>query len=114
MPNCPPTALAGNDHVGLCPGRCDCGGVPCGEYLYDHVSGGEPLRQFLVNDFIMGPLGMGNPNISGFYIDDQWYNYTVYNGTRPECTNSPIGGPTEEDFNCTKDVSVCVCEGLAA
>jgi len=96
----------GNENAGACPGPCDCGGVPCGEYLFDHVGGGAALRSFLINDYILGPTGMGNPNISGFYIDDQWFNYSVYNTSRPECSNPAIGGPTEINVDCGLDMGL--------
>ena len=53
---------------GDCALPCDCGGVPCGEYLWDHRN--SSLRDFLVNEFILGPNGLGNANVSGFYLDD--------------------------------------------
>ena len=40
-----------------CKGKCDCGGAPCGEYLWDHRN--ESLRSWLVNEHVMGALGMG-------------------------------------------------------
>ena len=51
---------------GSCPGPCDCGGVPCGEYLWDHRN--ASLRTWIINDFLLGPTGLGNENISGFYL----------------------------------------------
>ena len=53
---------------GNCPGPCDCGAVPCGEYLFDHTN--ATLGDWIVNE-IMGPTAMGNANISGFYLDDE-------------------------------------------
>jgi len=53
---------------GDCTLPCDCGGVPCGEYLWDHRN--ATLRDFLVNEFILGANGLGNANVSGFYLDD--------------------------------------------
>merc|ERR550514_2232848 len=37
---------------GSCEDECDCGPVPCGEYLFDHRN--ESLRRWLVDEFIMG------------------------------------------------------------
>jgi hypothetical protein len=51
---------------GSCPGPCDCGGVPCGEYLWDHRN--TSLRSWIVNEFLLGPTGLGNENVSGFYL----------------------------------------------
>jgi hypothetical protein len=50
---------------GSCTEACDCGGVPCGEYLWDHRAPG--LREYLINEFLLNPVtGLGNPNITGF------------------------------------------------
>lgn len=54
---------------GMCHGECDCG-VPCGEYLWDHRN--ASLRDWLISEYIAGPTGMGNPNVDGLYIDDDW------------------------------------------
>ena len=54
-----------------CKEACDCGGVPCGEYIWDHRN--ASLRDWLVQQHVMGAeLGMGNPNVTGFYFDDYW------------------------------------------
>ena len=43
---------------------CDCGSIPCGEYLWDPRN--ASLRAWLINTHILGPTGLGNPNVSGF------------------------------------------------
>ena len=49
---------------------CDCGDVPCGEYLFDHRNG-SMLREWLVDEYVMGKEnGAGNPNISGVFFDE--------------------------------------------
>ncbi len=55
---------------GNCPGPCDCGGVPCGFYLFNHAN--DTLRRWLIDDFVFGPTGLGQPSgaISGLYLDD--------------------------------------------
>lgn len=92
---------------GSCPGPCDCGPVPCGEYLWDHNHGGDALRQWLVNDFVMGPTGLGNSAVSGFYFDDGWANTSQpVQGWEPKegfCDHSQFGGATEEDLHCAND-----------
>ena len=64
-----------------CTNECDCGkGLPCGEYVWDHRN--ATLQKWLTDVFIMGPsenngensMGLNNPNIDGFYIDDHWTN----------------------------------------
>jgi hypothetical protein len=44
--------------------KCDCGSIPCGEYLWDPRN--ASLRHWLINTHILGPSGLGNPNVSGF------------------------------------------------
>jgi len=94
---------------GNCPGPCDCGPVPCGEYLWDHRAG-DPLRDWIVNDFIMGPTGLGNANVSGFYFDDGWFNVSqAIQSWEPKegyCDHAPFGGPTEEDYHCFEDIGL--------
>ena len=86
---------------GDCPGPCDCGVHPCGEYLYNYLSPVPGLEQHLT-DFILGPTGLGNANLSGFYLDDEYYNSSMYGPGG--CSGSPVGGPTEEDPHCLDDM----------
>ena len=56
---------------------CDVGSVPVGEYLFDFRAAnvsikGQTLAQWYVEEYLFGPTGAGNPNISGFYFDDDW------------------------------------------
>lgn len=58
---------------------CDVGKVPVGEYLFDHRNanvsiGGQTFIEWFVDEYYGGPAGIGNPNIIGFYIDDDWGN----------------------------------------
>lgn len=49
----------------------NCGhGVECGEYVFDHRN--ASLAAFLLGSYFFGPTGLGNANVSGFYIDDGW------------------------------------------
>lgn len=94
---------------GSCTLPCDCGGVPCGEYLFDHRN--ASLRQFLVEEFILGANGLANANVSGFYLDDGWANTSQpVLPWMPQpmgfCDHSPIGGATEEDYNCARDMGL--------
>ena len=50
-----------NDANCSAPG-CDCGGVPCGRYLYDHRN--DSMREWLIKEHILGETGIGNENIS--------------------------------------------------
>lgn len=50
----------------------DCGNIiPCGDYVFDHRN--ESLRDWIVNEWMMGEMGMGNRSaVDGFLIDDWW------------------------------------------
>ena len=85
VPRWPPADSA-NDGNCSAPG-CDCGGVPCGRYLWDHRN--ASMRRWLIEEHILGPTGVGNANISAIYLDDNWQ--TVPGAESP----SPLGGPTE-------------------
>eukprot|EP00047_Mylnosiga_fluctuans_P008772 m.260071 g.260071 ORF g.260071 m.260071 type:complete len:421 (-) comp23253_c0_seq1:104-1366(-) len=93
---------------GNCPGPCDCGSIPCGEYLWDLRN--ASLRDWLVKDFVLGPNALGNENVSGLYLDDYWVNTTQpiepYQPPQGYCDHSPIGGPSEEDLFCVEDMGL--------
>ena len=94
---------------GNCPGPCDCGGVPCGFYLFDHRN--SSLRAWLIDEYVMGPTGVGARNargelyISGVYLDDHWSNFSDPVDA-PDCASSPIGGPTEVNSGCVADMGL--------
>ena len=83
-----PSCSRGPSNDGNCsaPG-CDCGGVPCGRYLFDHRN--ASMREWLIKEHILGETGIGNENISAIYLDDNWQTTAG-----PE-SPSPLGGPTE-------------------
>lgn len=89
-------------------GECDCGpGLPCGEYLWDHRN--QSLREWLIADFLLGPDGLGNVNVDGYYVDDSWsrgagknFDPTTWNS----CSNGAIGGATEEEKHCSIDMGL--------
>lgn len=100
---------------GSCVDACDCGGVPCGEYLWDHRN--ASLRQYLI-DNILGPTGLADSNITGFYFDDGWANTSqkvLPWEPQPEgfCDHSPIGGATEEDSHCSEDMGLTQADTTA-
>jgi hypothetical protein len=74
------------------PDPCDCGKHPCGEYVYDYRNG-TMLQDFIVNEVVAGPMGVGNPAIRGFYTDDSWSDINCTNASEPVSTC----GPTEMD-----------------
>jgi|EP01043_Picozoa_sp_COSAG02_P036217 hypothetical protein len=102
-PHWPPKNIA-NDGNCSAPG-CDCGGVPCGEYLWNHHN--ESMVQWLIEEHILGSTAIGNENISAIYLDDNWQNFT---GGESKAT---IGGPTEEDNNCTEDMGLTQADTTA-
>ena len=103
-----PKAAECGDH------KCDCGGggIPCGEYIWDHRN--ESLREWLIGQHVMGPLGMGNANVTGFYFDDEWarsgHGWATLNlpgDPRPynisDCEDS---GPSEIEAHCLLDMGL--------
>ena len=82
-------ALAPPD--GLCTGKaCDCGRVPCGMYLFDHRQGDHKvctgwggcmtLREWFVHNLTVSEMGLLNPAIDGFFIDDNWSSKLMGDG----------------------------------
>ena len=67
--------------------------MPCGEYLFDHRNG-TMLREWLVKEYILGTRGVGNPNITGVFLDDFW----CFNDAHFTC-NDPVQGASEIDKN---------------
>lgn len=96
-------------------GRCDCGGVPCGEYLWDHRN--ESLREWLISEHVMGSLGMGHPNVSGFYFDDEWAR-SGHGWATLDLTGKPLPynqsdchtGPSEIEQHCLLDMGLSAAD----
>ena len=78
-----------------CNGTCDCGTnkdgsqLPCGEYLFDHRN--SSLGDWLVDQFLLGPLGLGAPEVDGTFLDDTWGEHGAWGCQM----SSPYGGPSE-------------------
>lgn len=70
------------------------------------------LREFLVNEFALGPDGLGNPVIDGFYLDDSWHTAPKVPTTAPwgGCNLSPVGGATEENGYCSEDMGLSAAD----
>ena len=77
----------------------------CREYLWNHHN--ESMVQWLIEEHILGSTAIGNENISAIYLDDNWQNFT---GGESKAT---IGGPTEEDNNCTEDMGLTQADTTA-
>ena len=52
---------------GSCTQPCDCGCVPCGEYLWDHRN--QSLRTWLVEEHLTGPTSLDHSTIDGIFTD---------------------------------------------
>ena len=102
---------------GSCADECDCGeGIPCGEYLWDHRNG-SMLRNFLIDEFVLGPTGVANENIDGVFLDDGWTDKPEKRASwwpkEGYCSADSIGGPTEEYPNCTLDMGLTQADTTA-
>ena len=51
----------------ICDGDCDCGSVPCAEYVYDHRNASP--TQWLIDEYVGGPFGTGSPHVDGVFIE---------------------------------------------
>jgi hypothetical protein len=87
---------------------CDVGSVPVGEYLFDPRAAnlsihGQTFVEWYVDEYLFGPTGAGNPNISGFYFDDDW----------DHCGQQKRICPSEMDHHAVDDMGLGASE-LAA
>lgn len=68
--------------------------------------GGQTFIEWFVDEYYGGPAGIGNKDIIGFYIDDDWGNMNA-NGP------SEMDGHAMEDMGLTSEVRrfrTCVCQ----
>ena len=66
----------------------DCGDViPCGDYVFNHRN--QSLRKWLVEEHMLGKMGMGHPAVDGYLIDD-WYTKW-----RNDSSGEVLYGPSE-------------------
>lgn len=66
----PPIDGDGTDYR-VCNGDCDCGSVPCAEFVFDHRN--ATLTKWLIEEYIGGPTGTGSPHVDGVFIGE----YTI-------------------------------------
>ena len=103
-----PTPAAPHPDGSCSGGVCDCGDSPCGEYLFDHRNG-SMLREWIVNELILGPTGVGDAAIDGLFIDDFWCSDLICKDD-PSVAGCPCGdpvqGPTEEDRHSQADMGL--------
>jgi len=64
------------------------GGWGQGEYLFDHRN--ASLRDWLIDDYFFGPNCLGDDNIDGLILDDDWF----------------ATGPTEENSHAVADMGL--------
>jgi hypothetical protein len=55
---------------------------------------GQTFAEWYVDEYLFGPTGAGNPNISGFYFDDHWTSH----------------GPSEMDRNAAADMGLSAAD----
>ncbi len=81
------------------PPGCDVGkALPIGAYIFNHSAAnvsvnGQTFLQWYIDEYLFGPNGGSNPNISGFFFDGECYagqanglaNATLYSDL-PPCT----------------------------
>ena len=72
------------------------------KYLFDHRNG-SMLREWLVNEYVLGPNGVGNANISGLFMDDYW----CFNDdpAKPTC-HDPVQGASEINADQQRDMGL--------
>ena len=89
--------------------HCDCGMNPCGEYLFDHRNG-TMLREWLIQEVILGPTAIGHADIDGLFLDDFWCSDLLCrnsNNVILGCPcNDPVQGPTEVDRYSQMDMGL--------
>lgn len=92
-----------NPNPGIpCYAPCDCGALPCGEYLWDYRNGSQ-LTEWLVKNFILSDTALASPAVSGVFIDDFWCS--LRDNSTTEC-NDPVPGPSEIDPNSQLDMGL--------
>ena len=101
---------AGIDPWQSCTSPCDCGRLPCGEYVWDHRNG-SMLRNFLIDEYVLGATGLGSPLVDGFFFDDEWQSQPTPSSPEAppatkECQMYKTGGPTELEFHCVEDMGL--------
>jgi hypothetical protein len=96
---------------GSCTEPCDCGDLPCGEYLWNSSAPG--VTEWQINTHVLNNItGLGNVNVSGFYFDDGWASHQdqiLPWMPQPDgyCdTYNTIGGPTEIEAHCDEDMGL--------
>lgn len=82
------------------PPGCDVGkNLPIGAYLFNpaaanHSINNQTFTEWFIDDYLFGPNGGANPNISGFFFDDQFNpnGATESKGTLPNLGLTPAQG----------------------
>ena len=81
---------------------------PCGEYLFDFRNG-SMLQNWIVDELIAGPTGVGAKEIDGLFIDDYWCSDLICkaDSTVAGCPcNDPVQGPTEINKYSQSDIGL--------
>lgn len=61
------------------------------------------MRKWLVEDHLLGPMGLSNPNITGFFFDDNWGQNSHDKKWNQEQCN---WGPSELESHCLVDMGL--------
>jgi hypothetical protein len=77
---------------GACNVTCDCGKLPCGEYVWDVAQ--TAVQDYMINAVLFNETALGSKVVDGLFIDDFWCSLTL---------NKTCDDP---------GVCVCVCVNL--
>ena len=81
---------------------------PCGEYLFDFRNG-SMLQDWIVDELIAGPTGVGAKEVDGLFIDDYWCSDLICkaDSTVAGCPcNDTVQGPTEINKYSQSDIGL--------
>jgi len=88
------------------PPGCDVGkNLPIGAYLFNpaaanHSINNQTFTEWFIDEYLFGPNGGANPNISGFFFDDQFNpnGATESKGTLPNLGLTPAQGAQVSEY----------------
>ena len=102
-----PEVAPGSDGICNADG-CDCGLLPCGEYLFDYRNGTQ-LQDWIVNELILGETAIGAPEVDGLFLDDFYCSDLLCKEDprgRPCPCSDPVQGASEIDLHQQADMGL--------
>jgi hypothetical protein len=91
--------------------------LPTLEVVYSSSFRNSSLRRWLIDTHVMGPGGMGNENVTGFYFDDDWAGVSGWlDGPSKTSPPKPFNqsdcgtGPSEIESHCLLDMGMTESE----